>query len=64
MLIQSLFGLKSRHALVRDTFRKDMKSTREFMSLFEQRAIVVSPDQEPVLRNCFRLQNLLINQRK
>jgi hypothetical protein len=63
MLIQSLFDLKSRHALVRDTYRKDMKSIREFMTLFEQRAILVSPDQKSVLFNCFRLQNLLMDQR-
>ena len=63
MLIQSLLGLRTRHALVRDTYLKDMKSIREFMKLFEQRAILMSPDQEPVLRNCFRLQNLLIDQR-
>jgi hypothetical protein len=62
MLIQSLLSFKSRHALVRDTYLKDMKSTREFMNLFEQRAILMSPDQELVLRNCFRLQNLLIDQ--
>jgi hypothetical protein len=63
MLIQSLLGLRTRHALVRGTYREDMKSTREFMKVFEQRAILMSPDQEPVLRNCFRLQNLLIDQR-
>jgi hypothetical protein len=27
LIIQSLFGLKSRHTLVRDTYRKDMRST-------------------------------------
>jgi hypothetical protein len=63
MLILSLLGLKSRHALMRDTYRDYVKSTREFMRVAEQRALEVSPDQKSLLLNCFRLQNLLIDQR-
>jgi hypothetical protein len=63
MLIQSLLTMKGRHALVRDAYRKSMQSYREFTNLWEQRAIEVSPDQKPVLLNCFRLQNLLMDQR-
>jgi hypothetical protein len=63
MLLQSLLGLKSRHALARDTYRDYVKSTRDFMRVAEQRAIEVSPDQKSLLLNCFRLQNLLIDQR-
>jgi hypothetical protein len=63
MLIQSLLGMKSRHAMVRDTYRKCMKSSRDFSKLMEKRALIVSPDQRPVLLNCFRLQDLLMEQR-
>lgn len=49
--------------MVRDTYRKSMQSYREFTNLWERRAIEVSPDQKPLLLNCFRLQNLLMDQR-
>jgi hypothetical protein len=55
--------MKSRHALVRDTYRKSIRSTREFMQICKQRAIEVSPDQKALLLNCFKLQNLLMDQR-
>jgi hypothetical protein len=63
MLIQSLLRLKSRHALVRDTYRKNMKRFREFTVFCEQRATAVSPDQKPLLLNCFKLWDLLMDQR-
>jgi hypothetical protein len=49
----------SRRALVRDTYRNDLKSTRDFMKLAERRALEVSPEHSVVIRNCFRLQDLL-----
>jgi hypothetical protein len=63
MLIQALFGLKSRHALVRDTYRKNMKRFREFTVFCQQRAIEISPDQKPLMLNCFGLWDLLMDQR-
>jgi hypothetical protein len=63
MLIQALFGLKSRHALVRDTYRKNMKRFREFTVFCQQRAIEISPDQKPLMLNCFKLWDLLMDQR-
>jgi hypothetical protein len=63
MLIQSLLILKTLRAIVRDIYRKYLKSSRNFMQLAEQRAIEVSPDQKPHLLNCFRLQHLWAEQR-
>jgi hypothetical protein len=63
MLIPSLFTLKSRHALVRDIYRKYLKATAEFTQVMEHRALQVSPDHKATLQNCFRLQHLLIEQR-
>ena len=59
MLICSLMLLKSRAALVRDTYREYMDSTRENSKITEQRALAVSPDHKTALLNCFRLQDLL-----
>jgi hypothetical protein len=56
-------SLKSRHALVRDTYRKYMKRFREFTVFCERRAIEVWPDQKPLLLNCFKLWDLLMDQR-
>jgi hypothetical protein len=63
MLIQSLLAMRSRHAVVRNTYRKYMNSFREFTSLCRQRAILVSPDQEVLMLNCFKLWDLLMDQR-
>ena len=63
MLIQAGLGMRSRHSLVRDTYRKNMKRFREFTAFCEQRAIEISPDKEPLLLNCFKLWDLLIDQR-
>jgi hypothetical protein len=63
MLIQSLLAMKSRHALVRDTYRKNLNRFRGFTVFCEQRAIEISPDQKPLLLNCFKLWDLLIDQR-
>jgi hypothetical protein len=63
MLIQSLLAMKSRHALVRDTYRKSIRSTREFMHICKQRAIEVSPDQKALLLNCFYRISCSINER-
>lgn len=41
MLIQFLLAIKSRHALMRDTYRKFMQSYLEFAHICEQRAIAV-----------------------
>jgi hypothetical protein len=64
MLIQSLFALKTRHGLVRDTYRKNMKRFREFTVFCEQRATEISPNQKPLLLNCFKLWDLLMVQRE
>jgi len=63
MLIQSLFGLRSRRALVRDTYLEALKSTRDFMKVAELRSLEVWREHSVVLRNCFRLQDLLSEQR-
>ena len=52
MLIASLFGLKSRHALVRDTFRSSIRSARQFTHICKARATEASPDQKSLLLNC------------
>jgi hypothetical protein len=39
MLIQSLLAMKGRRAMVRDTYRKWMKSSRDFSKLTEKRAL-------------------------
>jgi hypothetical protein len=56
--------MKSRHALVRDTYRNNMKRFCEFTVFCEQRAIEISPDQKPLLLNCFKLWDLLSDQRE
>jgi hypothetical protein len=63
MLIQSIFGKKSRHALVRDIYRSAIRSTREFMHICKERATEVSPNQKALLLKCFTLQDLLLDQR-
>jgi len=52
---------KDRAARVRDTFREYLTSCRGHTKTIAQRALAVSsPGQEPLLRNCFRFQSLLI----
>jgi hypothetical protein len=63
MLIQALLGIRSRHVRVCDTYRKNMKRFRAFTVFCKQRAIEISPDQKPLLLNCFKLWDLLSDQR-
>jgi hypothetical protein len=62
MLIQSLFGLKSRRAMVRDVFREYLKSRRDFMKWAGHRAIGIAPDHSAALLKCFHLQALMNEQ--
>ena len=64
MLGRYLMRMKSRGAMVRDIFRKYLDSNRENSKITERRALAVSPDQERVLLNCFRLQDLLMERTK
>ena len=50
---------KKRATIVREVFREYMESCYENMKITEQRALEASPDQEPILLNCFKLQRLL-----
>jgi hypothetical protein len=60
MLLGYFMRPKNRANIVREAFRDYMESCREHTKTIEQRALQVSPDQSSVLRNCFRLQHLLM----
>jgi hypothetical protein len=62
MLIQSLLRMRSRRAIVRDAYRKYLKSTRYFMKWAGERAVKVAPDQSAALLKCFRMQVLMNEQ--
>ena len=62
MLIQSLMRLRSRRALLRDTFRKSQASYLEFLNVAEQCALRVSPDFKLAWQNVYQLQRLLKEQ--
>jgi hypothetical protein len=52
---------KNRAARVRDTFREYLTSCRDHTGIIARRAPAVSPaGQEPVMRDCFRLQTIFI----
>src|SRR6266446_77793 len=59
MLLGYFMRTKKRATIVREVFREYMESCDENMKITEQRALEASPDQEPILLNCFRLQRLL-----
>jgi hypothetical protein len=62
MLLGYFMRTKNRASIVREVFREYMESCRENTKITEQRALEVSPDQKPVLLNCFGLQHLLREQ--
>jgi hypothetical protein len=62
MLIQSLMRLRSRRALLRNTFRKSQASYLEFVATAEQCALRLSPDFKLAWQNVYQLQRLLKEQ--
>jgi hypothetical protein len=64
MLLGYFMRTKKRATIVREVFHEYMESCCENMKITEQRALDASPDQEPILLNCFRLQHLLRERKK
>jgi hypothetical protein len=61
MLIGLFMRTKDRAARVRNIFREYLTASRDHTEIIAQRALAVAlPDQEPLLRNCFRMQALFI----
>jgi hypothetical protein len=62
MLIGFFMRTSDRAARVRDTFREYLTSCGYHTEIIAERALAVgSPGQEPLLRNCFRLQTLFLD---
>jgi len=59
MLLGYFMRTKKRATIVHEVFREYMESCCENMTITEKQALKASPDQEPILLNCFRLQHLL-----
>jgi len=64
MLLRYFMRTKERAAVVRDVFREYMQSCHENTEITELRMLEGSPDQKPLVHNCFRLQYLLMERQK